>query len=136
MELKPIGIIYSNYKNKGEAPKQGRLSDETQKIEIFKEYSEGLKDIDKHKYLIILYWQDKSIRTKLLTTTPFSLDEEKGVFSTRSPNRPNPIALCIAEVIDKKENLIIVKGLDALNGSYLIDIKPYIYELDCISIWN
>jgi len=133
MKLKPIGIIYSTYTDKGEAPKQGRLSDELQKIEIFKEFSEGLKEIDKLKYIIILYWQDKSIRTKLLTTTPSSLDEEKGVFSTRSPNRPNPIAFCIAKVIDKKGNIITVKGLDALNGSYLIDIKPYISELDCIS---
>ncbi len=132
MKLKPIGIIYSNYTHKGEAPKQGRSSAELQKIKIFEEFNEGLKEIDKLKYIIILYWQDKSIRTKLLTTTPSSLDEEKGVFSTRSPNRPNPIAFCIAEIIDKQENVIIVKGLDALNGSYLIDIKPYISELDCI----
>ncbi len=134
MELKPIGVIYSNYTCKGEAPKQGRLSNEIQEIKIFEEFIEGLKDIDKQKYLIVLYWQDKSDRTKLLTTTPSNLEEERGVFSTRSPNRPNPIALCIAEVIDKKENVITVKGLDAINGSYLIDIKPYVSELDSINI--
>ncbi|MGD9677706.1 MAG: tRNA (N6-threonylcarbamoyladenosine(37)-N6)-methyltransferase TrmO [Vulcanibacillus sp.] len=133
MELKPIGVITSSYNTKGEAPRQGRLSDEIQEIKIYQEYVEGLEGIDNNEYIIILYWQDKSDRSKLITKTPTSGNEERGVFSSRSPNRPNPIAFCIAQILETSKDMLLVKGLDALNGSYVLDIKPYIVEIDCIN---
>lgn len=131
MELKEIGIIESSYKEQKEAPRQGRLSNEISKIKIHSEFSKGIKDIKEDSYILVLYFQDRSDRTVLETTTPFT-DKKLGVFSTRSPNRPNPIALCLCEVIKIEENTIFVKNLDGLDNSPVIDIKPYSKEIDSI----
>lgn len=131
MKLKAIGIIHSPYTKQGEAPRQGRLVPETVRIEIFPEYLPGLKDIDRVSHLIVLYWCDRSDREILQTKTPFS-SEPKGVFACRAPNRPNPIAFCVAEILERKENLLLVQGVDALEGSPLLDLKPYSSELDSI----
>lgn len=134
MQLKPIGVIFSSYKQRDEAPRQGRLSDEIQELKIYDEFLDGLDGIEESKYIIVLYWQDKSDRQKLKSISPINISkEEKGVFSLRSPNRPNPIAICIAEILEIKKEKILVKGLDALNGSFLIDIKPYVPEIDCVN---
>ncbi|AZT89355.1 tRNA (N6-threonylcarbamoyladenosine(37)-N6)-methyltransferase TrmO [Caldicellulosiruptor changbaiensis] len=129
MELVKIGIIHSPYKTKEEAPRQGADSEEICYIEIFEKYIEGLKDIEEARYLIVLYWGHQSNRGVLTTLTPFS-DVPKGVFACRSPNRPNPVLLDIAELIDRKGNVLVVKGLDAIDGSPVIDIKPYYERID------
>ncbi|NLZ38693.1 MAG: tRNA (N6-threonylcarbamoyladenosine(37)-N6)-methyltransferase TrmO [Firmicutes bacterium] len=130
MKLKPIGIIHSPYKDKKDAPRQGRLSDKLAVIEVFDEYVPGLKYVEKLANLFVLYWGDRADRTVLQSTTPFS-SEETGVFSSRSPNRPNPIALCVVDLISVEGNKLTVRGLDALDGSPLLDIKAY-SSLDCI----
>ncbi|WAM33989.1 tRNA (N6-threonylcarbamoyladenosine(37)-N6)-methyltransferase TrmO [Caldicellulosiruptor morganii] len=129
MELVKIGIIHSPYKTKEQAPRQGADSEEVCYIEIFEKYIEGLKDIEEARYLIVLYWGHQSSREVLTTLTPFS-DVPKGVFACRSPNRPNPILLDIAELIDIKGNVLVVKGIDAIDGSPVIDIKPYYERID------
>ncbi|MEN6326089.1 MAG: tRNA (N6-threonylcarbamoyladenosine(37)-N6)-methyltransferase TrmO [Syntrophomonas sp.] len=131
MRLKTIGIIHSLYMEPGDAPRQGRLAVETAQIEIFPEYLAGLKDIDRVSHLIVLYWCDRSDRDVLQTMTAFS-PEPKGVFACRAPNRPNPIAFCVAEILERKENLLLVQGVDALEGSPLLDLKPYSSEVDSI----
>ena len=131
MELRPIGIVHTPYKTAGDAPFQGRFSDETCEIEIFKEYEDGLKDIDQCSHLILLYWLDRAENRVLQTHTPFDMDIH-GVFATRSPNRPNPIGFHVAELIDRKENVLRVKGADALDKTPLIDIKPYSSGIDAI----
>jgi tRNA (adenine37-N6)-methyltransferase len=129
--FKPIGVINSKFGNTNQTPRQGRNSNEISEIVIFEEYQEGLQDLDKYKHLIILYWQDRSARNKLKVIPP-GQTKKRGVFSTRSPSRPNPIAFCLVEVIEIKENRLKVKWLDALNGSPVMDIKPFISDLDCI----
>jgi tRNA-Thr(GGU) m(6)t(6)A37 methyltransferase TsaA len=131
MELKPIGIINSPYKTKEDAPRQGRYSDKLSKITVFDEYLEGIQDIQRHKYYYIFYWLDKAERDKLKGIPP-GKTEERGVFSIRSPIRPNPIALCLIELIKVERNVLTVKWLDALDGSLIIDIKPFWPETDCI----
>jgi tRNA-Thr(GGU) m(6)t(6)A37 methyltransferase TsaA len=131
MELKPIGIINSPYKTKEDAPRQGRYSDKLSKITVFEEYLEGIQDIQRHKYYYIFYWLDKAERDKLKGIPP-GKTEERGVFSIRSPIRPNPIALCLIELIKVERNVLTVKWLDALDGSPIIDIKPFWPETDCI----
>ena len=131
MELKPIGIIHTPYKTPGDAPFQGRSSSETCEIEIFKEYKAGLKDVDRCTHLMLLYWLDRADDHVLQTHTPFDTDVH-GVFATRSPNRPNPIGFHVAELIEQKGNALKVRGIDALDGTPLIDIKPYSSGIDAI----
>ncbi|HZK25352.1 MAG TPA: tRNA (N6-threonylcarbamoyladenosine(37)-N6)-methyltransferase TrmO [Oscillospiraceae bacterium] len=129
MELKRIGIIHSSYTDKGAAPRQGKYSQQVSTIEILPEYAAGLAGIEERSHIVVLYWGDRANR-ETLTAVPPGRTSEKGVFALRSPNRPNPIALCICKIISVKENSIKVTGLDALNNSPVLDIKPYIPHLD------
>lgn len=139
MQLTQIGIIHSPYKEKGQAPRQGRLSQEEMTLEIFPDYAPALKNLDQLTHVIVLYWGDRADRSTLQSPTPFSR-EPVGVFSSRSPNRPNPIAFNIAELLDVQESALIVRGLDALDGSPLLDIKAYSPAIDSLpeakSNWN
>lgn len=130
MELKSIGIIHSPYNES--APFQGRHAKEMVEVEVFKEFERGLKDIERASHLIILYLCDRANRDKLEARPPHDT-ETHGVFATRSPNRPNPIALCTVELVERNGNILKVKGLDALNDSPLIDIKPYVPKIDSIT---
>jgi tRNA-Thr(GGU) m(6)t(6)A37 methyltransferase TsaA len=122
--LKPIGIIHSPYQEKHQAPRQGRLSETITKLEIFPKYTEALKGIEKVSHLYVLYWGHQSQRETLASQTPFS-ETPVGVFASRSPNRPNPIAICIADLLEVHGNTLTVRGVDALDGSPLLDIKVY-----------
>ncbi len=131
MKLKPIGIINSPYKKKEDAPRQGRYSEEISEITVFDEYKEGLHDIERKKHYYIFYWLDRAERNNFKGIPP-GKSEERGVFSIRSPARPNPIAMCLVEIVKIEGNKLSVKWLDALDGSPLLDIKPFWAETDCI----
>jgi len=131
LNLKPIGIIQSPYKNSSEAPFQGRYSSEVSVVEIYGEFADGLKDVEQFSHLFMLYWCGRADREKLQTYTPHGT-EIRGVFACRSPSRPNPIAICIVKLLKREGNCLHVQGLDAIDGSYLLDIKPFYPDLDCI----
>lgn len=122
--LIPIGEVHSKYKERKDAPHQGRHQDDVSTLEVFEPYEPGLKDVERCSHLIVLYLQDRGDREKLQTRTPWG-PEVRGVFATRSPNRPNPIGICTVELIERKGRLLTVRWLDALDGSPLLDIKPY-----------
>ena len=124
MELITIGIIHSPYRTQDDAPHQGRYSEQKAELEIFPKYSEGLKDIDEASYLIVLYWLHLANRDVLKTKTPFG-PELRGVFACRSPSRPNPIAFCVVKLLHREDNRLLVQGVDAVDGSPLLDLKPY-----------
>ncbi len=127
MQLKSIGIIHSPYKERKKCPPQGR--EEICWIEVFEEYKGGLKDIDGFSHLLLFYWLHCSKNYSLLVKTPWD-SEPHGVFATRSPNRPNALGLSVVELIEREENKLKVKGLDALEGTPLLDIKPYLPPID------
>lgn len=129
MKLTPIGKIHSDFKTKEDAPRQGRLVNNISTIEIFDDYIGGIKEVKDITHIIVLYWGDQSDRKVIRTKTPYSTTEI-GVFATRSPNRPNPIAFCVCEVVEVSDHEIKVKHLDALDGSSLLDLKVYSSELD------
>jgi len=129
--LKPVGVIHSHYHDTKEAPRQGRFSDQESVLEIFDEYAPALKDIEKTRWHILLYWANRARRDILQTVTPHG-PEIRGVFACRSPSRPNPILFCIVELLRREGNRLIVKGSDALDGSEIIDIKPYSSRTDSI----
>jgi formylmethanofuran dehydrogenase subunit E len=130
MQLKPIGAIHSPYKDRRGCPPQGR--EEIGWIEVFEEYAQGLKDIGGFSHLILLYWLHSAKDYSLLVKTPWN-PERHGVFATRSPNRPNPIGFSVVELMEIIGNRLKVKGLDALEGTPLLDIKPYLPEIDAKS---
>ena len=132
MQLKEIGIVHNAYKNLMDIPRQGRMSEEISEIEIHPNFSDGLLKIEQNKHLIVLYWAHLAKRD-ILKTIPPAAREIHGVFASRSPGRPNPLSLCIVELIERNGDILRVKGLDALDGSSVIDIKPYM-EMDRIAL--
>lgn len=127
MQLKQIGVIHSPYKEKQEAPRQGFHSEEISEIELFEEFASGMDGVDIQRKLLVLYWGDRADRAVIKSKTPFS-EVPVGVFTSRSPNRPNPVAVCIADIVSISGRFIKVKGLDALDQSPLLDIKVHIEE--------
>ena len=128
-KLNPIGIIHSSYKNTGTTPYQGSKSKRISQIEVFKEFEEGLKDIEGFSHIIIIFWFHKSQGYHLLVKTPWD-DVLHGLFATRSPHRPCPLGLTVVELVARKNNILRVKGLDAIDGTPVLDIKPYIISTD------
>jgi len=129
MVLKPIGVIHTPYQRREDIPRQGRLSGEICEIEVFPEFVPGLKDIEQCTHLFVIFWLHLGDRSKLTAVPPHD-GCEHGVFATRSPSRPNPLALDIVELLEVRENRLKVKGMDALDGSVLLDIKPYSAGID------
>lgn len=129
LELRPIGIIHSPYKDRAEAPYQGHRSEKISQIEVFREFEEGLQDIEGFSHIIVIYWFHKSQGYHLLVRTPWD-DIPHGLFTTRSPHRPCPLGLAVVELVARERNILDVKGLDAVDGTPLLDIKPYIPEAD------
>jgi tRNA-Thr(GGU) m(6)t(6)A37 methyltransferase TsaA len=127
----PIGIIHSPFRTRKGAPRQGRFSDAQVTLEILPEFTEGLQDVEQQPHLIVLYWLDRSDRTTLKAIPPHT-GIEHGVFATRSPDRPNPIGICIVELVRREGNQLFVRGLDALDGTPLLDIKPYSAAIDSV----
>jgi len=125
--IETIGLIHSKNKTKGKIQKQGK--EELTNIEIFDEFSEGLKDIETFSHLHIFYFLHKSSSYSLLTMTPWE-NEKHGLFATRSSNRPNPIAHTVVKLIKRENNILKVEGLDAIDGTPVLDIKPYIPSID------
>ena len=129
LELRPIGIIHSAYKSRGEAPRQGHRRNTICEVELFPEFEEGLKDIEGFSHIILIYWFHKSRGYSLRVKTPWDTILH-GLFTTRSPNRPCPLGLCVVELVAREGNVLKVRGLDALDGTPLLDIKPYIPSID------
>ena len=127
MELKQIGVIHTPYKKSRECPCQAYKSGQIAEIEIFKEYEGGLKDVEGFSHLIVMYWLHKSKGYSLLVRTPWDT-ELHGLFTTRSPHRPNPIGISVVRLIEREGNKLRVEGIDAIDGTPLIDIKPYVPE--------
>jgi len=130
MKIHPIGQIHSPYQTRLEAPYQGWFRPEViSEIEVFKKYEAGLKDIEGFSHLIVLYWMSESQGYTLQITTPWDT-ELHGLFTARSPNRPNPIGFSVVTLVERNGNLLRVRGLDAINNTPLVDIKPYLPEID------
>jgi tRNA-Thr(GGU) m(6)t(6)A37 methyltransferase TsaA len=132
MKFKPIGYIESTFKKKDEVPRQFFKSNTMGKIEIYEQYKEGLSDLDGFSYIYVLYLFHKSEGYKL-KIKPYFGSSERGLFSTRYPERPNPIGLSIYQLIGIEDNILHVKGVDVLSGTPVLDIKPYVDVFDHIS---
>ena len=126
----PIGIIHSPHKSTEGTPIQPTGAKGIKgKIEIFPEYTEGLSDLAEFSHIFILYHFHLS-RKYSLKVKPFLDDQERGLFATRAPSRPNPIGLSVVRLIDVKKGNLHVQDVDVVDGTPLLDIKPYVPEFD------
>ena len=128
-EIRPIGVIRSPFKSKDEIPIQSSKSTALGEVELFPDYTEGLGSLDGFSHIILLYWFHKA-RDFKLRVTPYLDTKERGLFSTRAPSRPNPIGISTVKVIEIDGNIVKFEGADMLDGSPLIDIKPFVPEFD------
>jgi len=136
LNVEPIGTIHTLYKTLPECPRQGTHSDVVCEIEVFDEFEHGLTDIDGFSHLIILYWLHSHTKSKIsredysmMVQTPWDT-EPHGLFTTRSPRRPNPIGVSVVKLLARVDNVLKIKGVDVLDGTPLIDIKPYVPTFD------
>lgn len=130
VRYKPIGIIHSPLKDVSGAPLQSVSAKHIEgTVEIFPQYAPGLKDIEGFSHLILLYHFHLS-RGASLTVKPYLDTQEHGIFATRAPVRPNPIGFSIVRLLNLRGGTIRVKELDILDGTPLLDIKPYIPQFD------
>jgi tRNA-Thr(GGU) m(6)t(6)A37 methyltransferase TsaA len=126
IKYKPIGIVHSPFKKTDNAPRQpayGRGIEAT--VEIFPEYEEGLIDIEKYSHIVLICHFHKS-NTKPLKVRPPMEDKLRGVFASRSPNRPNPIGLSIVRLDRVEGRILYIRDVDIIDDTPVLDIKPYI----------
>ncbi|MBN1476574.1 tRNA (N6-threonylcarbamoyladenosine(37)-N6)-methyltransferase TrmO [Candidatus Sumerlaeota bacterium] len=129
--IRPIGTIHTPFTQQVGAPIQGGLDGGHRgTVEVFEEFAEGLSDIEGFSHLTLLYlfhrsegWQPK--------VRPFLDDAERGVFSTRSPRRPNAIGLTVVRLIERRGSTLEVEDVDMIDGTPLVDIKPHVPDFDC-----
>lgn len=132
IEYSPIGVFHSPYTEYIGAPRQGILYPKVQgEIKIFEEYRDALRDLEKFEYIIVLYHFHKTKTWENLVIPPGS-NHSFGLFATRSPRRPNPIGFSIVKLERFTDSILFVSGIDAFNGSPVLDIKPYLPSIDCI----
>jgi len=134
INLKQIATINSSFHTLENMPVQPRGAKNTiATIEFKKEFQEGLKDLDGFSHVYLIYYFHK-IKEHKLSVVPFNdfNDTKRGVFSTRTPAHPNSIGLSVVELVSVEENIVTIKGVDILNNTPLLDIKPYIENFDKI----
>jgi len=126
----PIGIIHSPFNNLADMPIQpGGEASAPGTVEVYPDFFAGLKDLEGFSHIILLYYLHKVSRMQL-TVLPFLDSEPRGVFATRAPVRPNPIGLSVVPLRKIEGNVLYVDQLDVLDGTPLLDIKPYVPEFD------
>ncbi len=128
--LSPIGVIHSPHTNEKKTPIQPVYAEGIKgTAEVFPEYAEGLRDIEgfSHIYLIYHFHRAQPIR---LIVKPFLEDAFHGAFATRTPYRPNPIGFSVVRLIAREDHILHIEDVDVLDGTPLLDIKPYISRFD------
>jgi tRNA-Thr(GGU) m(6)t(6)A37 methyltransferase TsaA len=127
--MNPIGIIHSPYTELEGMPIQASRSLAKGIVEVYSEFAEGLQDLDGLSHIFLLYVFHESSGYSLLVK-PFLDDKLHGLFATRYPFRPNQIGLSVVRLITRKENTLEIEGVDMLDGTPLLDIKPYVPDFD------
>lgn len=130
ISYQPIGIIHSPFKENVGIPRQSiGASDIKGSIEVFDDYSEGIKDLDGFSHIIIIFHLHMVKAPSLKACPPWD-GKEHGVFATRSPYRPNPIGISVVRLDHIDQNILHISGVDMADGTPVLDIKPYIPDLN------
>jgi tRNA-Thr(GGU) m(6)t(6)A37 methyltransferase TsaA len=118
-----IGVIRTPWRERGACPKRGSLDGPICSIVVDERWRQGLTDITEHARIQVLYWMDRA-RRDLVLQTPIRTGKTTGSFALRSPVRPNPIASSVVALVGVEDGTLLVRGLDCLDGTPLIDLKP------------
>jgi tRNA (adenine37-N6)-methyltransferase len=130
LRVRQIGIVHSSFKEPKDTPIQPAMAEgAVGTVTLFKEYQDGLKDLEGFERIWLVYWFHRSPEARLLVT-PFLDDRERGVFATRAPTRPNPIGISSVRLLRVEGNVLRVADIDILDGTPLLDIKPYAPAFD------
>lgn len=132
--FEPIGIIHSPYKEPSNIPRQpyeGKNTDAT--IEIFPEFIEGLEGLEKYRHIALLFnfHRSKGYNLKVI---PYKKNKLRGIFSTRAPTRPNAIGMSLVKLNSISNNILSISHVDMIDGTPLLDIKPFIKDMDCFDM--
>lgn len=128
--IEPIGLIRTSFLAKDVTPIQGAFRPDSRgTVELLPEYEEGLADIEGFSHLILIYHLNQGSEIRL-TREPFLADEEHGIFATRHPCRPNRIGLTVVRLMQRRGCELSVAGIDVLDETPLIDLKPYVPRFD------
>jgi tRNA-Thr(GGU) m(6)t(6)A37 methyltransferase TsaA len=125
--MEPIGVVHTDVSS---VPRHWTVSDVKGTLVIDKKYLAGLKDIQKGQQIVVIFHFHKSpnFTPDLLVQQPPHRDEKRGVFSICSPNRPNPVGMSVLDVLKVKHNVIYVQGVDMLDGTPILDLKPFVKD--------
>lgn len=133
---RPIGIIHSEHTVAEKTPIQPVYAEGCKGYaEVFPDFTEGLKDLEGFSHIYLIYHFHQSPQCKLIVK-PFLQDIDRGIFSTRAPFRPNPVGLSVVELKKVERNILHVDGIDVLDGTPLLDIKPYTAKFDSCNVKN
>lgn len=132
MKLNVIGIIHTPFQRSSEAPVQASLAGSAEgTVEVYAQFSAGLRDLEGFERIWLVYWFDRAVvPPESLMITPYLDDHPHGVFSTRAPSRPNRIGLSPVQLVAVEGSLLRLRGIDVLDGTPLLDIKPYVPRFD------
>ena len=129
-EIAPIGVIHSPYKTKEACPIQGRADPEgAGRVEVFPEFAQGLETIETFTHIFLFYIFDRAGQV-ILSRPTFLDDTNHGIFASRHPCRPSGLGMSIVRLVARDGNILDIKGVDALDQTPLIDIKPYVPRFD------
>jgi tRNA-Thr(GGU) m(6)t(6)A37 methyltransferase TsaA len=128
--FQPIGRIHSPFTHRDLTPIQPYRSRAKGQVELWPEYEAGLEDLDGFSHIILLYVFDQAEPGYDLMVTPFLDDQPKGLFATRYPRRPNSIGLSVVRLVGREGCVLDVSSIDVLDGTPLLDVKPYVPRFD------
>jgi tRNA-Thr(GGU) m(6)t(6)A37 methyltransferase TsaA len=123
-KLRPIGYIHSKLNTREEAL-NSKTAENVGTLEILPEFEDGLSDLDGFSHIFVVFWLHKAEFKTLKVIPIYFPDKERGIFSTRHPDRPNPIGITVVELLERKGNVLKVRGVDMFEGTPILDIKPY-----------
>jgi tRNA-Thr(GGU) m(6)t(6)A37 methyltransferase TsaA len=126
-----VGRIRTPWTRREDCPKNARESEAVCRIEVDPRWAPALKDVETCSHLVVLYWMDKA-RRDLALQVPRHYGEQRGTFALRSPARPNPIAMSVVRLLKVDGTQLSVQGLDCLDDTPLIDLKPYFASTDAV----
>ncbi|HTY03402.1 MAG TPA: tRNA (N6-threonylcarbamoyladenosine(37)-N6)-methyltransferase TrmO [Rhodocyclaceae bacterium] len=130
--MEPIGIIHTPYRTKPDCPIQPAYAGTAAaRVEVFAQYVDGLKDVETFSHLHLLYLFDRAAAIELVRHT-FLDDTPHGIYASRHPCRPNGIGMSIVRLVRREDNVLVIEGADMLDGTPLLDIKPYMPKFDII----
>ena len=134
IELRPIGVIHTSFREATGTPIQAAFANGAEGVvEVNAEYAAGLKDLAGFERVWLVYWFDRAAGCRL-EVTPYMDTQPRGVFATRAPSRPNAIGMSPVKLERVEGNKLYIRDADMLDGTPLLDIKPYSPQFDCFAV--